>query len=99
MREPKKVERFRPVFSTSLAFFRRMAAELDQTCFFVMQFQAKLDETCAEFLQTRCRLALVLETYHEIIRITYHHDIAAAVTLPPPLDPKVKNIVQVHVRK
>ena len=78
VREAKKVESFRPALAASFTSFDRIAAELDQTRLPFVQFQAKLGKPRAEFLQTRRRLAVVLETDHEVIRITHHHHIAAA---------------------
>ena len=99
VRESKKVERVRAALTAALPAFDRMSTELDQARLLVVEFQAKLGKPCAEFLQTRSRLVVMLETDHEIIRKAHYHDIAAAVVFTPPLDPKVKDIMEVHIRK
>ena len=98
VREAKKVKRLRPALSVSFSSFDRITAELDQTRFPLVQLQAELGEPRAEFFQTRRCLAVVLETDHEVIRITHNNHIAAAAVLSPPLDPQVKHIVQEYVR-
>jgi hypothetical protein len=92
--EAKKVKRFRRGLAASFTTFDRIAAELDQTRFPFVQLQTELGKPRVEFFQTRRRLAVVFETDHEVIRITYHHDITAAAIISPPLDPQVKHIVQ-----
>ncbi len=99
VREAKKFKRFRPALAASLASFDRIATELDQTRFPVVELQSELGEPRAEFLQTRRGLAMILETDHEVIRITYNYHIAAAAILPPPFDPPVKHIMQEYVRE
>jgi len=99
MCEAKKIKRLRPAFTASLSTFGRKAPKLQQTRLPFVKLQSELGESRAEFLQARPRLAVMLETDHEVIRITYHHHIAAAAVLPPPLDPLVKHIVQEYVRE
>lgn len=95
----KKVESFRSAFAALFTTFDRITTELDQARFAFVQLQVELGEPRAEFIQTRRRLAVVLETDHEVVRITHYHHIAAAAVFPPPLDPQVKHIMQVHVGK
>ncbi len=99
VREAEKVERLGPPLAASFSSFDRIAAELDQTRFPFVQLQAELGETYLKCVQARRRLAVVLETDHEVIRITYHNHIATAAVFPPPLDPQVEHVVQVHVRR
>ena len=98
-REAKNIETFRSALPASFTSFDRIAAELDQTHLPLVQLRTKLGEPCAEILQTRHRFAVVLEPYHEVIRIAYYDHIASAAVFPPPLDPKVKDMVQIHVGK
>jgi hypothetical protein len=99
VREAKEIESFRPALAASFTSVDRIAAELDQTRFPFVQLQAKFGEPRAEFFQTRRCFTLALESDHEVIRIAYYDHIAAAAVVPPPLDPQVKHIVQVHVGK
>ncbi len=91
--EAQKVKRFRPALATSFTSLDRIAAELDQTRLALVQFQAKLGKPRVEFFQARRCFAVVLETDHEVIRITHHDHVAAAAVIPPPLDPEVNLIV------
>ncbi len=99
MCETKETERLRSALPTSFSLLGRITAELDQTRFPFVQFQAKLGKPRVEFFQTRRCLAVFLEADHEVIRISNHNHIAAAAVFPPPLDPQVKHVVQVHVGK
>ena len=99
VREAKKVESFRSAFAAPFTAFARIATELDQTRFPIIQLQAELGEPRAEFFQTRRRLVTMLKAEYDVIRIAYDNHIAVAAVCPPPRDPQVKHIVQEHVRE
>ncbi len=99
VREAKKVESFRSAFAAPFTVFARIATELDQTRFPIVQLQAKLGETRAELFQTRRRLVTMLKADNEVIRIAHDNHIAVAAVGPPPRDPQVKHIVQEYVQE
>jgi hypothetical protein len=99
MSEAKKVERFRSTKATSFPAIDRKATKLDQASLLVMKLQAELGETLSKFFKTRLRFVLVLKADDKIIRKTQYDDIAATAFASPPLDPKIENIVQVHISK
>lgn len=97
--ETKKIERFRSALATLGSPLDRITTELDQARLAFVKSQAKLGKALPEFFQTCYRFGMALETNHEVVRVTDNHHIAAAVIFPPPFDPQVEHVVQVHVRK
>jgi hypothetical protein len=93
MSEAQKVKWLRPALAAFFTPFDRKTTKLDQTRLSRMQFQAELGKPFPEILQTRFCLAVILETDHEVIRISYDYHVAVATVVPPPLDPKVEHIM------
>ena len=97
VREAEKVKRLGTPFASSLSLLGRIAAELDQTSFLLVQLQAEFGKACSEHFQAgRCLLA-TLETHHKVIRVADDDDVAPGVVFTPPLDPQVEHVVQEHI--
>ena len=99
VRESEKVKRFRAIDHTALRTIRtRKPPELDQSGLFGMKFQCKIIQTTLKVFEESCRIALILKTYHKIVRIAYDHCFSDRFMLSPlPMKPQVKNVMQVNV--
>jgi len=95
--EAQEVEGFRLALVTLLSISGGEPSEFDQSRFVRVQRQAELVKTFLKFLQETFGLAAVLEPNDEIVGITHSNDIACGELRPPPLDPQVEDVVQVHV--
>jgi len=71
--------------------------ELDQPGFVGMQFQPELRKSLSKVGQEPLCVILILEASGEIVREAHDDHVAARVAFPPPLDPQVEDVVQVHV--
>ncbi len=87
VRKAEKIKRLGTPVASSLSLLSRIAAELDQTSFLLVQLQAEFGEACSEHFQAcRCLLAM-LKAHHKVIRIADDDDVAPGVVVTPPLDP------------
>ena len=87
VRKAEKIKRLGTPVASSLSLLGRIAAELDQTSFLLVQLQAEFGEACSEHFQAcRCLLAM-LKAHHKVIRIADDDDVAPGVVVTPPLDP------------
>jgi len=62
-----------------------------------MKIQAELLESLTEILQAGAGVCFLLESDHQVIRITDHKAIACRMTLSPLVDPQIENVVQEHL--
>ncbi len=87
MCEAKKVESLGPALSTPLPSFGGEPSELDHARFLGMQFQVELAESLPQLFQEPPGILFMLETDHEVIRVTYDDHIAARLRLSPLVGP------------
>ena len=97
VRKAEKVKRLGTPVASSLSLLGRVAAELDQTSFLLVQLQAEFGEARSEHFQACRRLLAMLKAHHKVIRIADDDDVAPCVISTPPLDPQVEHVVQEHV--
>jgi hypothetical protein len=97
MSEPKEIERLRLPETTSRSAPGGMPSELDQPGLVRVQLQPKLRKPLTKVGPEPPRVLLVLETHSEIISEPHNDHVAVREPFPPPLDPQVEDVVQVHV--
>ena len=98
VRETKKIKRLGSSFTALSTSLNCVLAELNQTSFVFVELEAKLRKPRVELFQTRSRFVTVLKTDHKVICVANHHHVAAAL-FTPPLNPQVKDVVQLYVGK
>ena len=64
-----------------------------------MQLQSKLREPSAKLRQEPHGVGAVLGSNDEVVGVAHDDDVAVRLPLPPLLDPKVEDVVQVDVRQ
>jgi hypothetical protein len=64
-----------------------------------VQGQAELLKSLPQFSEEPFGLATVLEPHDEIVGITHDDHVARGGCGPPPLDPKVEDVMQEYVRQ
>src|SRR5918995_6727245 len=99
VREPEKLERFRLRESARLSALSGEPPKLDQPRLALVQPQIELREPLAKTSPEPLGVPTMLESHHEVVRITHDDHLAARVTTSPLVDPQVKDVVQVHVRQ
>src|SRR5215218_1163186 len=95
--EPQEAERLRFAEPALGAPARREAAKRDQAGLVRMQRQRKLLQARAHRVPEALGIGLVLETDHDIIRVTDDHHVPAGLPPSPALGPEVEHVVQVDV--
>ena len=97
--EAQEVKGFGFAFAALFSSLGRVASKFDQARLFSVELQAKFGKAFLEFFQALPGFVFVLESYHEVIRITHNYYISTAAVLPPPYYPGVKDVMQKHVRE
>src|SRR5205807_6990252 len=97
VREAQEVERLRLALSSPLAIPSGIPPELDQARLLGLQLQSELPHPLAQLFLEPLRVLAMLEAHDEVVRVAHDHHIAARLSPPPPLGPKVEGVVQVHV--
>ena len=64
-----------------------------------MQLEAELTETFMQCREARFRFVFMFKAHHEVIRITHDDHVATTPLATPPLDPKIQNVMKVHIGK
>src|SRR2546422_696128 len=99
MREAQKVEGSRFPLATLSPISFRIATELDDPRFVVMQSQSELRQTLAQLREKLLRLPTILKAHDEVVGKADDDHVAARLLLPPSLNPEVEYVVQVDVRQ
>ena len=105
MCETQKVEALRASYSLTLSsdcrkatkFHCRIATKFQQSRLGGMQGQSELGKALLQVFPALPSLVFVLESNHEIVRISNDHNIASGMPVPPLVDPEIKHIVQAHI--
>jgi hypothetical protein len=98
--ESEEVEGFRlllPVEASDVSPCE--AAKPNKTRLIGMKFQGELSKSVVQCLQETPGFGLVLETHYEVIGPANDDHISSGDMRPPPLDPKVQDIMEIHVRQ
>lgn len=99
MREAQKRKRLRLSLSTFLPSNRRVPTEFDQPRLLVVDFQSELPQPFLKIDQKLLGDFLMLKPHDKIVGITHDNHIAARHFLPPCLNPKIEDVMQVDVRQ
>ena len=97
MGEPQEAERFRLVQPPGRPVRGGEPPELDQPGLIRVQLQAESRHPLAEVGQEALRIPVVLEAADEVVGEPHDDHLTACPVPPPPLDPKIQRVVQVHV--
>src|SRR5215510_5017007 len=97
VREPQETERLRLTQTSRLPSPGGVPPELDQPRLVRVQFQPEPRQPFTKLDQEPLRILLILEPNDEVVSPAHHDHIAVRVASSPPVDPQVKNVVQVYV--
>jgi hypothetical protein len=99
VRETQEIKRLTLTSAFPFASSRATATKLDQACLRGMKIEAELVESLTERRQASSCVCLMLETDHEVVRVSEDDTIACRMTLSPLVDPQIENVVQKHIRQ
>ena len=99
MREAEEGERLRFPESTLLPVLGGVPTEFQQPRLVGMQFQGELREALAQRDQEPFRIVTELKAHDEVVCVPHDEHVAAGLRPPPPMDPEVEHVVQIHVRQ
>jgi hypothetical protein len=95
--ETEKVERIRLSLITPPSSFDRKTSKFDEPGLLQVQLQVEIEQTLPQLLNKPLGFYPVLEAQNEIIAIPHNDHIAPGIPPPPPVNPKVQNIVEIDI--
>jgi hypothetical protein len=99
MGESEKINCLWLSLAFALAVLDSKTAKLIQACFALMQLQVEHVKSLFECLQKIFTIQLMLKTHDEISAKTHHDNVPSSLLAPPPFDPAVEYVMQVHIGK
>jgi hypothetical protein len=99
MDKTKKRKGFRFAKAATLASFRRIAAELNDTCLLRMQLKREPPQSFTKLRKKLCGIALMLKPNDAVVSVAHDHDVTLGVARTPLIGPEIERIMKVNVRE